>query len=369
MTISGKKIKIFWSHPRLMDYRKPLFELVAANYDVTFFFHIKETISNNFKKYYVQRHKFTKGFNLKNFNVLLQGLKNADIFISSFLTNRYSKFGLFLKWALKTKVIIWEEISPPVLESLSISEIKKMQIAAKRADAFFVMGEPQKNTLLELNVPSEKIFIANEYSGIDYNEITPKSIEGLSLENKKVVLYLGRFIEIKGINYLIDAFQKIEEELDNAVLIIAGFGPLESQLKNYAQEKKLKNIVFLQRVDDIKEKKYLFEKADVLVSPSFVLPGKVVEAGPMIILEALSAGLPVIGTIGHNTKYLKDGINGFVVEQKNSHAIYESLMKVLSWPDKTQVKQRVLEEYRKIKGFDNQLQILKKAINYCLNNS
>jgi len=77
----------------------------------------------------------------------------------------------------------------------------------------------------------------------------------------------------------------------------------------------IKSIVFPGYITTPNHKKYLFENSHMLVVPSTITKADGCEEGPLIVLEALSAGLLVLGADGliSNTQFIKDGVNGFIV--------------------------------------------------------
>ena len=44
----------------------------------------------------------------------------------------------------------------------------------------------------------------------------------IGLKNEKVILFVGRLIDLKGVQFLLKAFQKLQQRMDNVVLIIVG---------------------------------------------------------------------------------------------------------------------------------------------------
>ncbi|MGG7378936.1 glycosyltransferase, partial [Escherichia coli] len=82
---------------------------------------------------------------------------------------------------------------------------------------------------MKLDVPAERIFVAaHAVDNLAYNRQVSEQEKAalrttLELGAYKIVLYLGRLEEIKGVEYLIKAFASLKN-IDNAVLIVAGDG-------------------------------------------------------------------------------------------------------------------------------------------------
>jgi len=368
--MTGRRTRIFWSHPQLRDYRKPLFDLVNNRYEVKFFFHRRYRIRNNYDAVYAKKGLTDRGPAAYDIISLYKGVKESDVFISSFLSSHYSIIGIAFAKMFRRKVIIWEEVSCFFKGFRHGFRYLCSKSIAKWVDAFFVLGKPQQLALQKLGVRAEKIFVANEYPGHVYYRIKGRRIDSLNVDSKDVILYLGRFVAFKGIKYLLEAYALLEKRHSNIVLLIVGHGPLERQLKEYAEDLKIKNVKFLGPINDINEKKYLFEISKMLVVPSIIdKTGRSgIEGGPLVVLEALSAGTPVLGTNGlvSSAKFIRNGINGFVVSHSDSGALLIKMEELLKWGNEDEVRKRVVVEFEKIRGYHYQFEQMERAIDSCL---
>lgn len=109
----------------------------------------------------------------------------------------------------------------------------------------------------------------------------------LGIVNEKIILFVGRLVFYKGLDYLIKALKDI-----NAILIIIGDGELKERLKKLATKLEVMNkIHFLGQVPE-EELSIYYSIADVFVLPS--INGG--EAFALVQLEAMSFGLPVVNT-------------------------------------------------------------------------
>lgn len=158
-------------------------------------------------------------------------------------------------------------------------------------------------------------------------------------KEKKVILFVGRLAEKKGVTYLIDAMKKIE----NAILVIVGEGPLNNQLKKQALYKG-DQIKFL-GAKSHEELKTLLASADIFVAPSITANNGDSEGLGLVLLEAMASGLPVVATrSGGIVQIIEDGINGFLVEEKNSMQLAEAISQILS-------DDEIIERFKE-KGFE-----------------
>ena len=131
-----------------------------------------------------------------------------------------------------------------------------------------------------------------------------------------------RFTEQKGITYLLKAMPKILEKHPGTTLFIGGEGELEEEHKKEAEALGLQNdVIFGGPRFDIPE---LLKVFDLYMLPSLW------EGLPMVILEAMAAGCPIVATdVGGNSRAIIDGESGFLVEPKKPGVFAEAVNKLL----------------------------------------
>lgn len=110
-----------------------------------------------------------------------------------------------------------------------------------------------------------------------------------------VIGFVGRLDPCKGLDFLFDAVAQTAPG-PNTVLLIVGDGPDDARLRRRAQDAGLaRNVVWAGRVD---EPESAYAAMDVLVLPS------IYEGFGLVLLEALAAGVPVLGRKGNGTTVL-----------------------------------------------------------------
>ena len=146
--------------------------------------------------------------------------------------------------------------------------------------------------------------------------------------NQKVLLFVGRLAEKKGVCYAIEAMRNVE----NAMLVIAGDGPLREELQRQADKvmrETGKKIVFL-GAKTHEELKKIYASADLFVMPSITAKDGDKEGFGLVILEAFASGLPIVASrSGGITDIVKDGVNGFLVEEKDVSGMAEQIDRLL----------------------------------------
>lgn len=138
-----------------------------------------------------------------------------------------------------------------------------------------------------------------------------------------VILFVGRLVVYKGIEYLIRAMQVVK----NSSLVIIGSGPLEKNLKNLIDELNLNSrITIIPEVDDNTLQNY-YKTCDLFVLPSI----NKTEAYGIVQIEAMACGKPVVCTaLGTGTTYLNiHNFTGLVVPPSDSKSLAKAINKIL----------------------------------------
>jgi glycosyltransferase involved in cell wall biosynthesis len=243
----------------------------------------------------------------------------------------------------------------------------------KNADAIVTYGEHVRTYLLEQGVPAEKIFCAPHAIDNDlYSQVVPgeklrELRRKLALsERDRVVLYLGRLEEVKGLDYLVRAFHELNRP--DTRLVIAGEGGEGESLRQLAADLQIGDRVRFAGYVPPSEAPGYYASAEVLVLPSVTVPtGK--ETWGLVVNEAMNQGVPVIGTSAVGAAaggLLQDGINGLIVPERDSSALAGALQRVLDSPE---LRDRLSRNAReRIATWDNERMVLgfRNAVDYVL---
>ncbi|MDQ7030856.1 MAG: glycosyltransferase [Ardenticatenia bacterium] len=155
---------------------------------------------------------------------------------------------------------------------------------------------------------------------------------------------------------------------DDAVLVIAGTGSQRSRLEQIVQERSVQERVRFVGYVPPEETVPYYALAWVYVLSSITLPeGR--ELWGLVINEAFNQGVPVIATdaVGAAAGGLvQDGVNGFVVPERDSLALARALRRILDDPD---LRQQLSRNARCIiAGWDNERMVMgfRRAIEYVI---
>lgn len=195
--------------------------------------------------------------------------------------------------------------------SLNKGIIKKLKVRClKKAAHVTVVSEHLKKKVQGLASDINPSVIS---MGVDINKFGKQYYvpNYFGQGDKKVVLFVGRLAEKKGVAYLIEAMKQIE-----ALLVIVGDGPLKEVLKRKAEEIRGK-VVFL-GAKTHEELKTVYASADIFVAPSITAKDGDQEGFGLVMLEAMASGLPVVASdSGGISQLIRDGVNGLMCAEKN----------------------------------------------------
>jgi len=146
----------------------------------------------------------------------------------------------------------------------------------------------------------------------------------LGISGNGPIIGLGvRLAEGKGINFLLSAMPDIIERFPDITLVIAGDGLAKAQLEKQSIELGIvRNVLFLGPRLDIPDLLKLF---DLYILPSLS------EGLPMVLLEAMAAGCPIVATnVGGIPTLIKHGDSGSLVEPGNPNGLAAEIVELLS---------------------------------------
>jgi glycosyltransferase involved in cell wall biosynthesis len=148
-------------------------------------------------------------------------------------------------------------------------------------------------------------------------------------KDRPLVFALGKFIERKGFSYLIEAISLLNEP-PKPFLMIGGRGPLKEQLQRQAEMAGIADRVkFLDYIPDDCIPAY-YAAADVFVLPSVVDARGDTEGLGVVLLESLACETPCVASaVGGILDIVTDGVNGFLVEPRNSQALGDRIVKIV----------------------------------------
>lgn len=197
-----------------------------------------------------------------------------------------------------------------------------------RRIALFIINKP--DVILALSV-SWGEWLNSRVSGpkviILENSIVPSLLSERLTKNQGQILFLGRIGERKGFWDLLAALKQLVDKGYEFKLLAGGDGEVEkakSLVIDYGLQDKVEFLGWVRS----KQKLELLASSSIFLLPSYN------EGMPMSVLEALSAGLPVISTnVGGIPEQVADGVEGYVIAPGDVAALTQSLMMLLDSSD------------------------------------
>ncbi len=223
----------------------------------------------------------------------------------------------------------WSLPRTPLISSVRVAERGKSwqrraeQLTWRMSDAVVAVSEAVATFLRRAGVARHRIHVIP--NSVDTTEVrnaraVPRTEIGVA-NDAPLILFVGRLHRQKGLDLLLHALAVLHHSLPHAVLAVAGDGPERPRLARLAVE--------LGVADHVRWLGWqpnplgLMKTADVLAAPSRW------EGMPNVILEAMAAGTPVVGTAVEGiTELLRPG-RGVLVPPDDPTGLAEALRHLL----------------------------------------
>lgn len=200
--------------------------------------------------------------------------------------------------------------------------LQNREVLEREARLFIAVSGFIKEKLVEQGFPPEKIVV--NYNSVDTEIFRPDP----SVPREPVVLYVGRLVEKKGVEYLIRAMARVQTQVPDAELVIIGDGPLKSELERLAK-RSLGRWKFL-GVQSAEVVRGWMNRALLLGAPSVTASTGDSEGMPTVVLEAQAMGLPVVGTYHSGIpEAVVHGETGFLAAERDWEALAEHIEALL----------------------------------------
>lgn len=187
-------------------------------------------------------------------------------------------------------------------------------------------------------------------------------------ENRmKVFLQVSGFSsEKKGHYYTLLAFQKFltDNPTQKCKLILAGGGLLLEKIKSFSEGLNLSDSIHFTGWVSPEEAKTLMEEANFFVHHSITNAERDLEGIPTAIMEAMAMELPVISTYHAGIPELvEDGINGYLVQEKNIDDYAQKLKDILNWGYKKENREKIEKYFDLDKHYQTQINFYYSVLN------
>lgn len=246
---------------------------------------------------------------------------NPDLIHTQSIT--LALYAFIIKRILRKPYVAWAQGADIYKPSILNRWLYQFTLAS--ANAVIAQTSDEKR-VIQKSVDRDLVVIPN---GIDLYRFTNLSREEVRSqlqikEREKIVIFVGRLVLVKGVKYLIHAMETVSHRCLEARLIVVGEGKEKNSLEKLTNKLGLGDVVtFIGGVSNENVLEYM-AAADILALPSLS------EGFPVVILEALASGLPVVTTdILGLPEIICDGENGLLVAPKNIPQIAEKVLLLL----------------------------------------
>ncbi len=196
------------------------------------------------------------------------------------------------------------------------------------SDRIIAVAEAAKKNLTDTGIDDKRISVI--YNGVDPQiEFSDEEKDVIRekfgiAKGEYVIAIIARLELVKGHKYFVEAAEMVKKSGIKVRFVIAGTGTCENELKELVSQKKLEDTVlftgFLSNVGELEN------IMDIQANASYGT-----EAASLSLLEGMSLGKPaVVSDFGGNPELISNGINGLVVPQKNSQAMAEAIISLIS---------------------------------------
>jgi glycosyltransferase involved in cell wall biosynthesis len=188
--------------------------------------------------------------------------------------------------------------------------IKNRNKVFSKVNKFIAVSNYIKKKAVEQGCNESKIEVI--YTGIDTDLFKPSRIGG----RDRIVLFVGRIVEKKGLKYLIRAMESVEINLEKSIkLLVIGDGKRREELEREAS-KRLENVEFIGFQTQKVVRKWM-NRAMMLAVPSVEAESGDSEGLPNVVFEGQAMGLPVIGSNHAGIpEAISHGETGFIFREK-----------------------------------------------------
>jgi glycosyltransferase involved in cell wall biosynthesis len=142
-----------------------------------------------------------------------------------------------------------------------------------------------------------------------------------------IILFLGRLVEKKGLQYLLPAYAAARADMGDSLLVVAGDGPMLDDLQRQAAQLGLGEEVHFAGFVSGAAKADLLRRADLFVVPSIIAASGDAEGLPVSLLEGLAYGKLCIATAESGADdIIVNDTNGFLIPQQDVEALSAALV-------------------------------------------
>ncbi|MDZ7263407.1 MAG: glycosyltransferase [candidate division KSB1 bacterium] len=216
------------------------------------------------------------------------------------------------------------------------------EIHANPNNAMFVRAARACDKIITIAHHNQKLLCQNFGLPADKIVVIKLSVDLELFSNRrpKQVLTISRFTERKGYDILFEAIQRLDR--DDVEFIIVGFGPLNVQ-QLAIRYGVADRIIFFDKMNP-RQLKFFYQNCDLFCLPSKTTKREGQEGIPVVLMEAMACGLPIVAT---NNGAIAELVPEIIVPENNAGALADGLRQALSKipapPQRGDAHRRIIE--------------------------
>ena len=200
-----------------------------------------------------------------------------------------------------------------------------------QGDLFLPISERWQHRLVELDCNKDKIIVHHMGINCDRFHFTPRQ---LSATKTVRFVSISRLTEKKGIEYGVRAISKLAKRKYPIEYNVVGDGPLKQDLEQLIIELGLEDTVKLLGWKQQQEIVDILNQSHIFIAPSVTATNGDQEGIPVVLMEAMAMGLPIVSTQHSGIPELvEEGVSGFLVPERDVDALTEKLAHLIEHPE------------------------------------
>ena len=231
----------------------------------------------------------------------------------------------------------------------------------REAALLLPITEYWRNELLRLGAAARNVEVRRMGIDLDSHPFRARTLEP---QKPLELVSIGRLVEKKGFGVAIEALSRVRSELPRPVVYhVIGDGPLRSELEALARKHGLDDTLVFHGEKARADVSLLLERMHVMLVPSVTAQNGDVEGLPMVLLEAMARGLPVIAS-DHSgiPEAIQHDVTGWLVPERDPDALGKVILNVARhterWLDIATAAREIIESRHDLKRLTHDLGVL-----------
>jgi glycosyltransferase involved in cell wall biosynthesis len=202
---------------------------------------------------------------------------------------------------------------------------------AQRAAFVAVISEFNRRYLIDRGCDEAKLHVVR--CGIDTNSYPMRAAKEMS--DPPSISLVARLVEKKGVEVLVKALRLLHDRGVAFHMTIVGEGPLEDSIRHDVRAASLDGVVHMMGAQPQELVREVFQNTDVFVLPCLKAASGDMDGIPVVLIEALAMGVPVISTdVSGIPELVESGVSGALVSSGDALALADMLASLLGDPDR-----------------------------------